>query len=144
MAMKNNRKKYVFQSLWLLMAIEYLIIFHNFINSIFDNFFEKHYYYIKRGIRFFGKPDPFNILKTGDGYTISTSMEYYNGINEFTLQGKEKHRFVDVIKEIDALIDEGTKVIYTSGNKKAIKILEKTEFALKSMLMQKLLATIKY
>lgn len=115
-----------------------------YINSVFDNFFEKHYYYIKRGIYFFGKPDPFNILKTGDGYTISTSMEYYNGINEYTLQGKEKQRFVDVIKEIDSLIDEETKVIYTSGNKKAIKILEETDFASKSMLMKKLLATIKY
>ena len=48
-------------------------------------------------------------------------MEYYNGINEFTLLNKEKYKFIDVIKELDTLINENTKIIFNSGCKSIIK-----------------------
>lgn len=95
-----------------------------FIGSSFDKFFEnKDEYYINRSM-YSIKFDPFNIWKyseTRDYNTISTSMESYNGINEFTLLGKEKFKFNDVIKEIDNLINENTKIVYNSGCKSLIK-----------------------
>ena len=95
-----------------------------FINSVFDNFFENNDQYYINGGMYGIVNDPFNIWRyseTCDYTTISTSMEYYNGINEFTLVDKEKYKFSDVIQEIDSIINEDTKVIYNSGCKTLIK-----------------------
>ena len=48
-------------------------------------------------------------------------MEYKNGINEWTLRGKKTEDFKKAFKEINSLIDEKTKVVYsTSGYKSTI------------------------
>ena len=71
-------------------------------------------------------------------------MEYCNGINEFTLKDKEKHKFRDIIREIDDLIDENTKIVYTSNSKKTIKMWAESDWVKDSILMTKLLKFIKY
>ena len=118
-----------------------------FISSVMDKFFEdESLYVINTGNNyFFSKPSPFALSKIGEyGYTISTTMEYCNGINEFTLKDKEKHKFRDVISEIDALIDENTKIVYTSNSKKTIKMWAESDWVKDSILMTKLLKFIKY
>lgn len=91
-----------------------------YIKSSFDNFFEdEDEYYINRNL-YNLHAEPFNISKYSKSRnydTISTSMEYFNGINEITLIGKEKYKFIDVVNEIDKLINTDTKIIFTSGNK---------------------------
>lgn len=127
----NHGKRYMNDDYPCILKIDYIfkkdknvINKEYFIKSCFDNFFEnKDEYYINKSIYRF-KFDPFNIWKyseTHDYTTISTSMEYYNGINEFTLLDKEKYNFNDVIKEIDNLINEDTKILYNSGCKSIIK-----------------------
>jgi len=118
-----------------------------FISSSMNNFFEDDsLYMISVGNNyFFSKPNPFNLSKIGEyGSTISTTMEYCNGINEFTLKDKEKHKFRDVINEIDNLIDEYTKIVYTSSYKKLIKMWDESDWVKESKLMTKLLKSIKY
>lgn len=115
-----------------------------FIKSEFDAFFKnKDEYYINKSVYNIYKFDPFSIWKYSERHdynTISTSMEYYNGINEFTLKDKEKYRFADIINEIDNLIDEDTKIIYNSGCKKLIKCYEDME----STVIKKIIKLIKY
>jgi len=111
-----------------------------FISSSFDNFFEnKDEYYINRNM-YRIRIDPFNICKhskTHNYDTISTSMEYYNGINELTLLNKEKYKFIDIIKEIDNQINENTKIIYNSGCKSLIKDYKSIEsFVIKKIIKQ--------
>lgn len=49
-------------------------------------------------------------------------MEYKNGINEYILNDIIKEDEIKVFKEIDSLIDDKTKIIYTtSGYKSTIK-----------------------
>ena len=49
-------------------------------------------------------------------------MEVKNGINEYTLLNKEKYDLNSILKEISNLINEKTKVIYTtSAYKKLIQ-----------------------
>jgi hypothetical protein len=49
-------------------------------------------------------------------------MEYKNGINEYTLKDVDMEDEIKVFKEIDSLIDEKTKIVYTtSGYKSTIK-----------------------
>lgn len=95
-----------------------------FINSSFDYFFENgDEYYINRKL-FSIKFDPFNLWKYSerrDYNTITTTMEYYNGINEFTLLNVPKREFKDVINEMDTIINSKTKIIYTSISKGLIR-----------------------
>lgn len=65
---------------------------------------------------------PFNPFLQGRSEThIPVAMEYKNGINEWTLRDKDFEDFNEVFKEINGLIDEKTKVIYsTSGYKSTI------------------------
>ena len=96
----------------------------------------------------FNNIDPFKIGKRGgkiaDYSTISTSMEYDNGINEFTLKDKETYKFLDIVKEIDNLIDNETKIIYTSCCKSIIKRWEDSSVAEESLLIRKLIKSIRY
>ena len=120
-----------------------------YIKSSSSEFFKEGYFYvIERSLYDFHNIDPFKIGKRGgkiaDYSTISTSMEYDNGINEFTLKDKETYNFLDIVKEIDSLIDDKTKIIYTSGCKSMIKRLEETPVANESLLIRKLIKSIKY
>ena len=76
-------------------------------------------YYYESGFRY----GPFNACLVGNIDTyIPVSMEYKNGINEYTLKDVNMEDEIKVFKEIDALIDEKTKIIYTtSGYKSTIK-----------------------
>lgn len=119
-----------------------------YINNEFTDFFENgDYYVIERSMYVFGRQDPFKIGKrTGkEGYvgtSISTSMEYYNGINEYTLQGKETKQFFEVLKEIEKLIDEKTKIVYTSGCKSIIKDWKESTFYEEGILLRKIIRTV--
>lgn len=121
-----------------------------FISSVFDNFFERNYFYvIYKSMYKFNEQSPFNIGKYNSNSkyanysTISTSMEYYNGINEFTLLDKTKIHFKDVVFEIDALINENTKIIYTSGCKSLIKRFSEYEIFENSILINKLVKLVR-
>lgn len=120
-----------------------------FVKSSSSDFFKDGYFYvIERSLYDFNNIDPFKIGKRGgkiaDYSTISTSMEYDNGINEFTLKDKETYKFLDIVKEIDGLIDNETKIIYTSCCKSIIKRWEESSVADESLLIRKLIKTIKY
>ena len=106
--------------------IDYLVIVNGntqartvYIDNPLSNFFDRDdVYYYEHGFAY----GPFNPYLTGPIYThIPVTMEYKNGINEWALQGKQTEDFRDVFKEINSLIDEKTKVIYsTSGYKSTI------------------------
>ena len=120
-----------------------------YIKSSSSDFFKDGYFYvIERSMYDFYNIDPFKIGKRGgkiaDYSTISTSMEYENGINEFTLKDKETYKFLDIVKEIDGLIDNETKIIYTSCCKSIIKRWEESSVADESLLIRKLIKSIKY
>ena len=87
-------------------------------NSLTDFFDYEDLYYCESGFRY----GPFNPYLRGNIDThIPVTMEYKNGINEWTLKGKETEEFRKVFKEINKLIDEKTNVIYsTSGYKSTI------------------------
>jgi len=120
-----------------------------FINSSSSEFFKENYFYvIERSLYDFHNIDTFKIGKRGgkiaDYSTISTTMEYDNGINEFTLKDKETYHFIDVVKEIDNLIDDKSKIIYTSNCKSIIKRWENSSLEDESLLIRKLIKSIKY
>lgn len=106
--------------------IDYLVIVNGntqartvYIDNPLSNFFDRDdVYYYEHGFAY----GPFNPYLTGPIYThIPVTMEYKNGINESSLQGKQTEDFRDVFKEINSLIDEKTKIIYsTSGYKSTI------------------------
>lgn len=80
-----------------------------FIKSLNDNEFKKIDYYEKDLLdKFKFKKSPFSV--TSFSIFISPSMEFQNGINEFTLINKEKHDFEKVLDEINLLINEDTKI----------------------------------
>lgn len=73
-------------------------------------------YYCESGFKY----GPFNPRLRGRIDTpISIAMEYKNGINEWTLRDKATEDFKKVFKEINRLIDEKTKVIYTTSGYKS-------------------------
>ncbi len=87
-------------------------------NSLTSFFARDDVYYCESGFRY----GPFNPCLRGrvDSF-IPISMEYRNGINEWSLRDKETENFKKVFREINQLIDEKTKVIYsTSGYKSTI------------------------
>lgn len=91
-----------------------------FIKNSLSTFFETDdIYYYEKG---FWK-GPFNIFLVGDVKThIPISMEYKNGINEFSFQGVDMEDEMTIFKEIDSLINSKTKIVYTtSGYKKIIE-----------------------
>lgn len=88
-------------------------------NSMMGFFDTDEVYYYETGFH----AGPFNPYLVGNvGTHITVSMEYKNGINEHTLCGVKAEDTVKVLKEIDSLIDDSTKIIYTtSGYKSTIK-----------------------
>jgi len=91
-----------------------------FIKNELNRFWETdEIYYYESGFR----SGPFNICLVGNIDTyIPVSMEYKNGINEYTLKDVDMEDEIKVFKEIDSLIDEKTKIVYTtSGYKSTIK-----------------------
>ena len=90
-----------------------------YIDSPLTNFFDRDdVYYCESGLKY----GPFNPYLRGNIDTqIPITMEYKNGINEWTLRGKKTEDFKKAFKEINSLIDEKTKVVYsTSGYKSTI------------------------
>ena len=91
-----------------------------FIKNQLERFWETdEIYYYESGFRY----GPFNVCLVGNIDTyIPVSMEYKNGINEYTLKDVNMEDEIKVFKEIDDLIDENTKIMYTtSGYKSTIK-----------------------
>ena len=135
--------------------IDYLLFKNNqqiretyYLESEVSKFFAEGYHYIiETSMYNLFKKDPFKIGKRGgktiDYSTISTSMEYENGINEFTLKDKETYKFQDIIREIDGLINKETKVIYTSGCKSIIKRWENSTVAKEGIIIKKLIKSMK-
>ena len=112
---------------------------HIFTNTTLDNFFANNilqYWEME-------KKGPFYLfIPNHKGTIISSSMEYSNGINELTLEGKEKQNFESVLLEINKLIDNDTKVIYTtSGYKSEIIRFLKSRKIKNSLLTEKLKKT---
>lgn len=95
-----------------------------FIDNALCEFFENEdmYYYEKSTKTLTFKNEPYNVRLYGAETEIPVSMEYRNGINEFTFKDKTIEKAVKLLKEIDNLIDDKTKVICTtSGYKTTIK-----------------------
>ena len=136
--------------------IDYLLFKDNqqirksyYLESEVSKFFSEGYrYVIETSMYNLFDKDPFKIGKRGgktiDYSTISTSMEYENGINEFTLKDKETYKFQDIIREIDRLINKETKVIYTSGCKSLIRRWENCDAAKEGILIKKLIKSINH
>ena len=111
-------------------------------NSLFDFFENEEMYYLETNNSFY--PQPFNIHLCGAYTEFPVSMEYKNGINEFTFIGKKLEKEFDVFKEIDSLIDNKTKIVYTtSGYKSTIKKLSNSTEKTPNGLLKKLIRTLK-
>jgi hypothetical protein len=93
-------------------------------------------YYCESGFRY----GPFNPYLRGHVFThIPLTMEYKNGINEWSLRNKRAEDVVKVLKEINRLIDEKTKIIYsTSGYKSTILQYANCESLSDTVLMRRL------
>lgn len=100
-------------------------IFSEFISNGLTNFFNNDFaYYEKDAVtRMLCRRNPFNLRLYGNATThIPVTMEYKNGINEFTLSSHEAKSSIDVFKEIDAIVPSDIKIVYTThGTKSAIK-----------------------
>ena len=91
-----------------------------FISNPLDDFFERNdIYYCERGSR----ANPYRPYLWGNIDThISVAMEYRNGINEHSFRDAEMEDLEKVWREINGLIDEKTKIKYTtSGYKSTIE-----------------------
>lgn len=99
----------------------------SFIKNPVASFWETdNLYYYEKGFHY----GPFNVelvrntpkLSNDIDTYFSVSMEYNSGLNEFDFIDAFLEDEVDVFKEIDALIDDKTKIVYTSsGYKNTIK-----------------------
>jgi len=90
-----------------------------YIDNPLSTFFEREdVYYIERGSHY----SPFKPFLRGAVDThIPVSMEYKNGINEWTLKDVQTKDDYTVFEEISSYMDEKTKVFYvTSGSKRTI------------------------
>lgn len=121
---KDNLEKNIYPEIC---KIDYLIVRNGkeharstFVQNSLMGFFDTDEVYYCETARPSG---PFNPALVGNvGTHLAVSMEYKNGINEHTLCGVKGEDAVKVLKEIDSLIDDSTKIIYsTSGYKSTIK-----------------------
>jgi hypothetical protein len=100
-------------------------IFSQFISNSLTNFFNSGFAYYEKdaAARMLFSRNPFNLRLYGDATThIPVTMEYKNGINEFTLSSHEAKSAIDVFTEIDAIVPSDMKITYTTnGTKSAIK-----------------------
>lgn len=111
-------------------------------NSLCDFFETEEMYYLETKSDFY--PQPFNIHLYGAYTEIPVSMEYKNGINEFTFTCKKAEKEFDVLKEIDSLIDSKTKIVYaTSGYRSTIKRFSNSTDKTPNGLLKKLIRTLK-
>lgn len=105
-------------------------------NCLVGFFNDDDIYYMESGFHY----GPFNPYINGpvDTY-ISVTMEYKNGINEWVLRDKETENYIEVFQEVNGLIDEKTKVIYsTSGYKGTILRFSEIDALSGTLLMKKL------
>ena len=89
------------------------------IHNALSNFFDREdIFYRESGFKY----GPCKPYLYGDVDThITTTMEYRNGINEWTLRDKNAEDAKAVFLEIDKLIDEKTKIVFTTaGSKSAV------------------------
>ncbi|MBR4891015.1 MAG: hypothetical protein IKU15_07005 [Clostridia bacterium] len=109
---------------------------HIFTNTTLDAFFEDdtlQYWEMKnRG--------PFYLhISNHKGTIISEKMEYHNGINELTLKGQQKQKYEKALLEINEIINNDTKIIYTtSGYKSEIFDFLKSRKLKNTLLVEKL------
>ena len=85
---------------------------------------------------------PFCVIKYPD--YISTTMEFQNGINDFTLMDKPKIDFERVLDELNTLINEQTKVTIKVRNRMKNKCKEVIEYNYKedNLLKNKILKSL--
>lgn len=88
------------------------------------------YFEKDRGEIFKFKKTPFCVRNFPD--YISTTMEFQNGINEFTLMNKTKYDFNIILDEINSLIDSKTRVRIEVRNRMKNKCKEFIEFNYKT------------
>ena len=102
-------------------------------NNEFKDYFEK-----DRGDFYTLIKQPFKIRKFGN--YISTAMEFYNGINDFTLQDKTKKPLEEVLDRINSVINENTKVTIKTkkGMKKACEEYLEEFYSRDNLLMKKI------
>lgn len=108
-----------------------------YIDNPLTTFFERDdVYYCESGF----PHGPFRPYLSGNIEThISVTMEYKNGINEWSLRDRKTEDFQRVFKEINGLIDEKTKVVYSSsGYKRTILKFAEIGSLANTMLMKKL------
>ena len=106
-----------------------------FIKNQLEDFFEKKdIYYCEKGFA----SGPFSIyLKGKCGTFIPVTREYENGLNEYVLNNTNSIDIIPAFNEIENLIDEQTKIVYTANGYKS-SILRYTETPnLKNMLLTK-------
>lgn len=88
-------------------------------NDLTDCLDKEDVYYVPDPGTGFGKRHPYNLwLRGGVGTNIPIKMEYKNGINELLLSENEAIDAKTVFMEIEQLIDEKTKVVYTASGAK--------------------------
>lgn len=100
-------------------------IFSQFISNSLTNFFNNGFAYYEKdaAARMLFSRNPFNIRLYGNATThIPVTMEYKNGINEFTLSRNDAKSAIDVFKEINTIVPSDMKITYTTnGTKRALK-----------------------
>lgn len=113
-----------------------------FITNALTAFWESdNMYYCEKG-RFYGAYQIF--LVNAPRTHMSVSAEYKAGINEYTLSQFPAEDAADVFAEISALIDDQTKIVYTSsGYKSSIKQYAHLATAKKRKIIDRLLRLCK-
>lgn len=93
-----------------------------FVKSSADYFFNSKSFYTEKDFEnpysYYRKPFNLRLLGEEVRTLISTTTELESGINEYTLEGKNKVDFVEKIKEISKLIDNDTEIVYLATNYK--------------------------
>lgn len=121
-----HRTDYVYDFYPQLTRIDYCVVRNGstkgrtaYIHNALSNFFDREdIFYRESGPRY----GPCKPYLYGDIDThITTTMEYRNGINEWSLRDKNSEDAKAVLREIDNLIDEKTKIVFTTaGSKSAV------------------------
>lgn len=110
-------------------------------NSLADYWEDNDVYYYEKGFSY----GPYQVFLVNAPRThISVSVEYKTGINEYTLSQFPAEDAADVFAEISALIDDQTKIVYTSsGYKSSIKQYAHLATAKKRKIVDRLLRLCK-
>lgn len=110
-------------------------------NSLTDFFANDELYYYESGF----SAGPYNPCLVGPAKSyIPLAMEYRNGINEFTFTEEESVDAIDIFKEIESMIDDSTKIVYsTSGYKSTIKWISELSKYRRIKILNRIAKTIK-